>query len=196
MQQFNSWKVGGASDCFYTPADIVDLSYFLGHCVGDEPITFLGLGSNVLVRDAGVQGVVIAMRGVLTEIKQLDQTTVRVEAGVTCARLARYCCRQKLSGVEFFAGVPGTVGGALAMNAGAFGSETWEKVIAVETINRCGELNRREPKEFEIAYRHILTPHEEWFIAGEFKLSSQDSDQSDKKMRAMLRQKKCFSANW
>ncbi len=189
LQKMNSWKVGGASDCFYSPADISDLSYFLCHCIDDEPVIFLGLGSNVLIRDVGVRGVVIATCGVLSGIKQVDRETVCAEAGVTCARLARYCGKRGLGGLEFLAGVPGTVGGALAMNAGAFGSEIWERVTMVEMIDRQGRLYQRIPAEFDVDYRSVRWRREEWFVAGYFKLPPELAEQLHNTMRNLLKRR-------
>ena len=172
LSRLNSWRVGGSSDCFYAPSDVEDLSFFLKRCVGDESVTCLGLGSNVLVRDGGVRGIVISMRGALVNIQQTAEQQVRAEAGVTCSRLARYCASRGLEGLEFLASVPGTVGGALAMNAGAFGGEIWERVQTAETINRRGEIYRRYPDEFNVAYRSVTMSREEWFIAGHFALKA------------------------
>ncbi|MDT8382955.1 MAG: UDP-N-acetylmuramate dehydrogenase [Gammaproteobacteria bacterium] len=170
MSKHTSWRIGGPADRYYQPADIEDLAQFLAQLPATEPVFWLGLGSNLLVRDAGIRGTVIATSGVVNGLSQLDETTVRAEAGVACAKVARFCARAGLSGSAFLAGIPGTMGGALAMNAGAFGGETWDVVAAVETVDRHGRLHRRTPNEFEIAYRHVRGPQGEWFIAAELQL--------------------------
>ena len=171
LQNLNSWRVGGASDCFYTPSDVDDLSFFLEHCIGDEAVVCLGLGSNVLIRDEGVRGVVISMSGAFSSIKyHEDEVCVRAESGVPCAKLARFCAAHGLQGLEFLAGVPGTVGGALAMNAGAFGSETWQCVDRVQLINRRGEVHTRTSAAFDIDYRSVAMQKDTWFVAGYFKV--------------------------
>ena len=170
MSKHTSWRIGGPADRYYQPADINDLAQFLSQLPETEPLFWLGLGSNLLVRDAGIRGTVIATSGVVNGLSQVNENTVRAEAGVACAKVARFCARAGLSGAEFLAGIPGTMGGALAMNAGAFGGETWDVVSAVETVDRHGRLHRRTPAEFEIAYRHVSGPQGEWFMAAELQL--------------------------
>ncbi|NOQ68801.1 MAG: UDP-N-acetylmuramate dehydrogenase, partial [Gammaproteobacteria bacterium] len=99
-----------------------------------------------------------------------------VGAGVAGAKLARFCSKHKLTGAEFFAGIPGLIGGALAMNAGAFGGETWPLVIAVETLNRKGEITKRQASEFKYSYRHIEGPKDEWFVSATLKLKKQQQN--------------------
>ena len=139
-----------------------------------------------MVRDCGVAAVVIATQGRLTGFDKVTDNIVRIEAGVACAKAARGCARNSLTGVEFLAGVPGTIGGALAMNAGCFGGETWNHVIKVETVNRKGEIIERTPDEFEIAYRSVVKPADEWFLAGYFQLSPGDKDKSLQQIRELL----------
>jgi UDP-N-acetylmuramate dehydrogenase len=172
MLKHTSWRIGGPADRYYQPADIDDLAEFLSQLPETEPVFWLGLGSNLLVRDAGIRGTVIATSGVVNGLSQLGEKTVRAEAGVACAKVARFCARAGLSGAEFLAGIPGTMGGALAMNAGAFGGETWDVVVAVETVDRHGRLRRRTPDEYEIAYRHVSGPQGEWFMAAELQLDA------------------------
>jgi len=170
MSKHTSWRIGGPADRYYQPADIADLSLFLSQLPENEPVYWLGLGSNLLVRDGGIRGTVIATSGVVDELEQIDEKTVRAEAGVACAKVARFCARAGLSGAEFLAGIPGTMGGALAMNAGAFGGETWDVVTAVETLDQQGRCQRRKPEEFEIAYRHVSGLQDEWFVAARLQL--------------------------
>ncbi|MEE8388456.1 MAG: UDP-N-acetylmuramate dehydrogenase [Acidiferrobacterales bacterium] len=171
MARHTSWRVGGPADCFYQPADIDDLAAFLSQLPADEPLLWVGLGSNLLVRDGGIRGTVIAPSGMLKGLSVFDHTVVRAEVGVASAKVARFAADKDLAGCEFFAGIPGTVGGALAMNAGAFGGETWEVVQAVETVNRQGDIRIREKSEFDIAYRSVKGLNEEWFVAAHFKLN-------------------------
>src|SRR6202034_1967609 len=132
----------------------------------EVPLLWLGLGSNLLVRDGGVRGAVVATHGALGVLERQSATRIRAEAGVPCARIARQCVKWGLGPAEFFAGIPGTLGGALAMNAGAFGGETWRHVIEVETIDRHGEVHKRPASEFKISYRQVIPPApEEWFVA-------------------------------
>ncbi len=172
MSKHTSWRIGGPADRYYQPADIDDLAQFLSQLPEAESVFWLGLGSNLLVRDAGIRGTVIATSGVLNGLSKINEHTVRAEAGVACAKVARFCARAGLSGANFLAGIPGTMGGALAMNAGAFGGETWNVITAVETLDRHGQLRRRSPSEFEIAYRHVQGPQDEWFVAAELQLEA------------------------
>lgn len=172
LARHTSWRVGGPADLFYEPADLADLAEFLRNRPAGEPLTWIGLGSNLLVRDGGVRGTVIGLSGRLTGLGRLGDGRVRAEAGIASAKLARYCVNLGLTGAEFFAGIPGTVGGALAMNAGAFGGETWRVVAAVETIDRYGEIRTRPPEDFRVAYRSVQGPEGEWFVAGHFALQT------------------------
>lgn len=113
LARYTSWRVGGRADQLYIPADLEDLRHFLQSLDEAEPIYFIGLGSNLLVRDGGVRGTVVLMHNVLTTL-QMDGEAVYVEAGVTCAKLAKFCAKEARQGAEFFAGIPGTLGGALA----------------------------------------------------------------------------------
>lgn len=186
MARYTSWRVGGRADQFYIPESLQDLSVFLRGLDEAEPVYFIGLGSNLLVRDGGIRGTVVLMHNVLTTL-QMDGDAVYAEAGVTCAKLARFCAKEAKQGAEFFAGIPGTVGGALAMNAGCYGTETWNVVQRVTTINRRGELNTRDAAEFIPSYRHIDMPvADEWFIAAWLKLAQGDAQESAQKIKALL----------
>jgi UDP-N-acetylmuramate dehydrogenase len=166
MSRHTSWHAGGAADIYFTPRDRDDLREFLGTVPAGMPIHFVGLGSNLLVRDGGIRGVVVATQDALLRLERVDANTGYSEAGVACARIARQCIQWQLGGAEFFAGIPGTLGGALAMNAGAFGAETWNCVVSVETLDRHGQQHTRVPGEYSISYRHVGASHtDEWFAA-------------------------------
>ena len=168
LSRHTSWHVGGPAEVFFNPRDREDLAAFLRAVPAGVPIHWMGLGSNLLVRDGGLTGIVISTHGTLDSLQRLSETAVRGEAGVACARIARQCIKWGLGPAEFFAGIPGTLGGALAMNAGAFGGETWQHVRAVETIDRKGRTHRRAPSEYRVGYRQVIAPApEEWFIAAE-----------------------------
>ena len=186
MARHTSWRVGGPADCYYRPADIDDLAVFLQQLPLDEPLTWLGLGSNLLVRDGGIRGTVISTSGLLNEISLQDGQVIRAEAGVSCAKLARFAAREGLTGAEFFAGIPGTVGGALAMNAGAFGGETWPLVVKVETLDRYGQRHVRTPADYAIAYRSVKGPNNEWFVAAHMQLASGDVEAGQARIKELL----------
>ena len=187
MSKHTSWRVGGPADEFFVPADREDLIVFLRELSPDIPITWAGLGSNLLVRDGGIRGVVIGTHKGLGVIRKVTRNRIYAEAGVPSAKVARFSAREGLAGAEFFAGIPGTLGGALVMNAGAFGSETWTVVQAVETIDRWGRVHRRLHDEYEIGYRSVTAPvGGEWFIAAELSLVSGDVFTGMQKIKDLL----------
>lgn len=187
LAHYTTWRVGGPARLLYKPKDVDDLSVFLQACPANEPIVWLGLGSNSLIKDQGFSGIVIVTQGCLSGMKQISDDLVRVEAGVSCAKMARFCTRKFLTGGEFWAGIPGTMGGALRMNAGCFNKETWEVVVEVETINRSGERRIRKPDEFQIAYRNVtgLAPSE-WFVAATCRLVPGDQAHSAEMIKELL----------
>lgn len=189
MADCTSWRVGGLAQCSYRPADVEDLIVFLNSLPEDEPLFWLGLGSNLLVRDGGLSGTVIVTAGALNRIERRGSTIVWVEAGVPCAKLAKFCAREGLQGAEFLAGIPGTVGGALAMNAGAFGSEIWELVTAVEVTTVGGDRYWRLPQEYQIRYREVYKPRQEWFLAAELCLTLGDREAAQRQIRELLRRR-------
>ena len=173
MAKHTSWQVGGPAERFFQPLDLADLcSYLRQSPSSDAPSLWLGLGSNLLVRDGGIPGLVICLAGSLKSLQIMDDGNIRVESGVTGARLARFCADAGLAGGEFFAGIPGSVGGALAMNAGAHDGSTWEQVVAVETIDRLGVVRIRQPEEFKVGYRSVEGPPGEWFVAAHMQMIS------------------------
>ncbi len=173
MSKHTSWRTGGVAKQYIQAESLEALASFMATLPDDEELLWMGLGSNTLVRDGGFNGTVIATQGVMSQLELLDETTVYVGAGVADAKLARFCSRNNLSGAGFFAGIPGLVGGALAMNAGAFGGETWPLVIEVETINRKGEIKKRKASEFEYEYRHVKGAEDEWFVSATLQLDKQ-----------------------
>ena len=190
MSRHTSWRVGGIAEHFYRPADIDDLGNYLSKLNDAEPVFWLGLGSNLLVNDGGIRGTVICTSGVLGEIKCLDETRIYVEAGVPSPKLARFSAKAGLTGAEFLCGIPGTFGGALAMNAGAVGGETWDIVESVETIDAAGNRYQRRPEDFEIAYRHVKSKlkniSREWFVSAIIKLTKGDKEESLQKIKNHL----------
>ena len=189
MSRHTSWRVGGAADQFFVPADRDDLIQFLVTLDPRCPVTWIGLGSNLLVRDAGVRGVVVATHKCFGNMPRVDQNRIYVESGVPGAKVARFSVRNGLTGAEFFAGIPGTFGGALAMNAGAFGSETWDVVTRVDTVDQLGMVRERTPMEFDVEYRSVSLPAGEWFLSGEILLKSGDSESGRQKIKQLLSQR-------
>ena len=197
LKKFTTWYVGGCADLVFWPKDIDDLVSFLSQVYIDNnlntlDITWLGLGSNVLIRDKGIRGIVIITANALKNLQFLDNNEVLVGAVMPCPIFAKNCNKRRLTRAEFFAGIPGTIGGALAMNAGAFGGETWSIVKEVQMINRAGVVTTRSPTDFNISYRKVTKkftkPEElEWFISGIFKLSEDLDNTGTEKITQLLK---------
>lgn len=176
MSKHTSWRVGGPADVYFRPDSEQELRAFLAELSVETPIYWSGLGSNLLVRDGGIRGVVINPTRAFGDLERLDARRVQAGAGVACTLLARQCARWQLGPSAFFAGIPGTVGGALVMNAGAFGGETWDRVIDVDTLDRCGDVHTRAKSEYSIGYRHVERCADEWFIRARFQFDPQSED--------------------
>jgi UDP-N-acetylmuramate dehydrogenase len=185
LGKHTSWRVGGPADMFFEPTSIAELAQLLAALPASMPVHWLGLGSNLLVRDGGIRGAVIATGRLPRELARIDDTGVRAGAGLACMLLAKQCVRWQLGPAAFFAGIPGTVGGALAMNAGAFDGETWSRVEAVVTIDRHGMQRTRPRTDYEIGYRTVRGPADEWFLAAIFRFDH-DADSSMATIKAML----------
>ncbi|MGJ0485544.1 MAG: UDP-N-acetylmuramate dehydrogenase [Methylomicrobium sp.] len=188
LAKHTSWRVGGPAERMYIPFDRLDLIDFIRQLPPDEPVYWIGLGSNLLVRDGGIRGTVINTKGRLKELKRLADGAVYVEAGVPCAHVARFCGEQGLCGAEFLAGIPGTMGGALKMNAGAFGGETWEIVESVEMLAASGEVTERSKDDFQISYRSVkgFDANKKWFISAVLRLLQGDTEVSQQKIKELL----------
>jgi UDP-N-acetylmuramate dehydrogenase len=189
MSRHTSWRAGGPAEVFFVPASVEDLADFLANLDADTPLFWHGVGSNLLVRDGGFPGVVISAAKILRDIERTDRYLVSAGAGLPCTQLARQCIRWGLGPSEFFAGIPGTVGGALAMNAGAHGNETWERVQSVRTIDRSGEIHERAPAEYTVGYRSVSGPANEWFLGANFGFEP-DATPSIETMNTMLDRRK------
>jgi len=186
LAKYTSWRVGGPAERMYIPADRQDLCDFIKTLPAAEPVFWMGLGSNLLVRDGGISGTVINTKGRLKEMRLIGDGLVYVEAGVPCAHVARFCGEHGLSGAEFLAGIPGTMGGALKMNAGAFGGETWGIVKNVETIDVDGQVKQRQPEQFTVGYRSVKGADGEWFLAATLSLDAGDVVASQQKIKKLL----------
>src|SRR3989338_1757864 len=205
MSRHTSWRAGGAAERMYQPADLDDLLAFLRQLPPEEPLHVVGLGSNLLVRDGGLHGTVLLLHGALNGLRLEADGSIYAEAGVPGAKLARFAALHNLRGAAFFAGIPGTVGGMLAMNAGCYGSERWEKVLRVQTVDRSGEVRMRTAEDYEIGYRsvrriqdsgfgmqggaesRILNPESsEFFAAAWLKFESGDGAIARQEIKALL----------
>jgi len=200
MRRHVSWRAGGRVERMYQPADLDDLASFLQTLPADEPLLAVGLGSNLLVRDGGVRGTVLLLHGALNELRIEDDGLIYSQAGIPGAKLARFAALHDLSGAEFFAGIPGTVGGMLAMNAGCYGSETWDVTTRVQVLDRRGALHERTAADYEIGYRHVAlrdkgenlglggdAPHQnEIFVGAWLRFSAGDGDASREAIKTLL----------
>ncbi len=187
MAEYSSWQVGGRADRLYKPADMNDLIQFIQQLPKQEPLIFLGLGSNTLIRDGGIKGTVVITQGALIKLKSIGPVTLYAEAGVASPAFARFSARKNLMGAEFLAGIPGTIGGALVMNAGCDGSETWNIVKSVLVINRQGEKKIRYPSEYNVAYRNVSVFPDQFYLAAEFQLKPGNKEKSLSKIRDLLK---------
>jgi UDP-N-acetylmuramate dehydrogenase len=190
MAKHVSWRAGGRAARAYVPADLADLQAFLRTLPDGEPVCFVGLGSNLLVRDGGFRGTVILMHNTRGTIR-VDDELVFAEAGVASPKVARFAATHGREGAEFLAGVPGTIGGALAMNAGCYGSETWEFVERADTIDRHGAVHARTAREFETGYRHVALRRgalgaDEWFTGAWFRFPMGDGARARERIKALL----------
>jgi UDP-N-acetylmuramate dehydrogenase len=216
MARHVTWRAGGAAQTAYFPLDLSDLARFIRTLPAAEPVYVVGLGSNLLVRDGGLRGTVIFTHRSLRALRlepgggETGETgEIHAEAGVAGPKVARFAALHELAGAEFLAGIPGTVGGALAMNAGCFGGETWDIVATATTLNRAGALRERTREDYEIDYRHvrlkaegrrqkeeeghpssfILHPSEEWFVAASFRLKRGSGKESRQKIAELLKRR-------
>lgn len=186
LAEHTSWRVGGPARRFYLPADQDDLAEFLRRIPASEPIFWLGLGSNLLVRDGGIEGTVICTRKRLRQLERVATDRIRVGVGVPCAYVARFGVEQNLMGGEFLAGIPGTMGGALAMNAGAFGGETWTLVESVTTVDRAGIRYKHDRSAFKVAYREVDGPLGEWFLSADLRLVPGEGQEGRRRIKSLL----------
>lgn len=210
MSRHTTWRVGGPADAWFSPRDVEDLSAFLRSLPATVPVTWVGLGSNLLVRDGGYDGTVIfthwALRDVRVVLTAPMGGEITAQAGVASPKVARIAALNNLGGAEFLAGIPGTVGGAVAMNAGCYGGETWDIVARVETIDRAGVLRVRTPGHYTVGYRSVErrcrqlsnipgdTPRkhgdaEEWFVSATFRLPRGDGNEARAKIKTLLSQR-------
>ncbi len=193
MRKHTSWRVGGPAERAYLPADLDDLCAFLSGLPAEEPVYAVGLGSNLLVRDRGLRGTVVFMhqglKGLRLDEGSQGRSLIYAEAGVACPKVARFAANHGFEGAEFLAGIPGTVGGALAMNAGCYGSETWDVVKRVLTVDHGGQIRVRRPGDFEIAYRQCqrkANGHREWFAAAWLQLRPGEGEAARERIKALL----------
>ncbi len=155
-------RVGGPAEALFRPADIADLQAFLQALPNDIPVLPVGVASNLLIRDGGVAGVVIRLGGVLKQVRT-EGTTVIAEAGALDRSVAMAAAQAGITGLEFFVGIPGTIGGAVRMNAGAFGGETKDRLVSIKALDRAGRLHEAPAASLDLRYRHSALPPD-WIV--------------------------------
>ena len=189
MSKHTTWRVGGRADVYHAPRCRAELLEFFRGLDASTPVYWVGFGSNLLVRDGGIRGVVIATSQALSELRNLGAGIIEAEAGVACTVVARQCSRWQLGPAEFFAGIPGSVGGALRMNAGAFGGETWNSVIEVDVLDRHGVVHTRPRDAYEVGYRQVQKQADEWFLAARMQFT-ENYQVAEARMRTLIAERK------
>ena len=189
MSKHTTWRVGGRADVYHAPRCRAELLEFFRGLDASTPVYWVGFGSNLLVRDGGIRGVVIATSQALSELRNLGAGIIEAEAGVACTVVARQCSRWQLGPAEFFAGIPGSIGGALRMNAGAFGGETWNSVIEVDVLDRHGVVHTRPRDAYEVGYRQVQKQADEWFLAARMQFT-ENYQVAEARMRTLIAERK------
>lgn len=169
LAPYTWFRVGGPAQALFTPADEDDLAYFLQRLPAEIPVTTIGLGSNMIVRDGGVVGVVVRLSGKpFGEIEILEGCKIRCGAAVPDMKLARAAAEAGIDGLAFYRGIPGCVGGALRMNAGAHGGETTDVLVEARGVDRAGELRTFSHADMGFSYRHSSAPDDVIFTSALF----------------------------
>ncbi len=189
LKDYNTWKVGGSAEYFFEPEDLEDLKIFLNLIYG-EKVTFLGNGSNVLIRDNGIEGYVVCLKKSLNNHHINSENRFIFEAGLSCMKIAQISAKQNYTGLEFLCGVPGTLGGALKMNAGCYGGNIWDNIYDVTLINKKGDLIKKEKHDFKISYRNVDIDENNFFVSASFNLKKNKMNNSLKIIKDFLKDRR------
>ncbi len=189
LKEYNTWKVGGKAEYFFEPHDLEDLKIFLNLTL-DEKVTFLGNGSNVLIRDSGIKGYVVCLKKSLNNFHIDGKNKFIFEAGLSCMKIAQISAKENFTGLEFLCGVPGTLGGALKMNAGCYGGNIWDNVFEVILINKKGDLVKRTKDDFKIGYRNVELDKNNFFVSASFKLKKNKMSNSQNIIKDFLKDRR------
>ena len=189
MAKHTTWRVGGNATLYYEPRNRQDLSSFFSRRKDRLPVFWLGLGSNLLVRDGGLDALVIATKTNLSKIEWIDQNLLYAESGVPCPRLAKEVAEKDYAELDFLAGIPGTLGGALCMNAGALGTEIWSLVKSVDAIDPSGKISHYDASCFKPHYRGLSGPAD-WFLGAYFSLSKPGFGKGVARIKEVLAKRK------
>ena len=189
LKEYNTWKVGGKAEYFFEPDDLEDLKIFLNLTL-DEKVTFLGNGSNVLIRDSGIKGYVVCLKKSLNNFHIDGKNKFIFEAGLSCMKIAQISAKENFTGLEFLCGVPGTLGGALKMNAGCYGGNIWDNVFEVTLINKKGDLVKRTKDDFKIGYRNVELDENNFFVSASFNLKKNKMNNSQNIIKDFLKDRR------
>ncbi|MBF0153831.1 MAG: UDP-N-acetylmuramate dehydrogenase [Magnetococcales bacterium] len=184
-----TWRVGGPARWLVCPSSVQEVSHLVRNLAGEVAWLILGGGSNVLIDDGGFFGVVVDLTSGMDQIRLTDACTIEAEAGVATRALAHFARRQGLTGAEFLAGIPGSVGGALRMNAGAYGGDMRQILLDARVMDPTGEIHDRTPQELEMSYRHTRLPADWMFLSGRFRLRSGDPETIRRSMQDFNRRR-------
>jgi UDP-N-acetylmuramate dehydrogenase len=177
------FRVGGPAQALFSPADADDLAYALARLPADWPVTTIGLGSNLLVRDGGIRGLVIRLGRGFADVTVEEDCRLRAGAAVPDMQLARAAAQAGVAGLSFLRGIPGSIGGALRMNAGAHGSETKDCLVEARTVDRQGRLRMLHVTEMGMTYRHSGVPADQIFVDAVFQGRPGDRAEIEAAMR-------------
>ena len=176
LKDYTWFRVGGPAEVLFSPADEADLAYFMQSLPADVPITTIGLGSNLLVRDGGIEGVVIRLGRGFNEIKVEEGNRLRVGTAVPDMKVARAAAEAGIAGLSFYRGIPGGVGGALRMNGGAHGTETCDVLIEARAVDRAANLHVLPVADMHYTYRHCGAPEDYVFTQALFQGRAGEKD--------------------
>ncbi len=183
LAPFTWFRVGGPADALFLPADADDLAQFLAQLGPEIPVSVLGVGSNVIVRDGGIEGLVIRLAGrAFGQIEPLEGARIKAGAGALDSMLAKAAAKAGIAGLEFYVGVPGTIGGALTMNAGCYGRETRDVLVEATLMSRSGEAVSIPASEFGFSYRNNDLPPDLIFLDATFQGRPDAPDAIEKRM--------------
>lgn len=182
---FTWFRVGGPADRLYLPADTDDLSAFLTQLPADEPLTIIGVGSNLLVRDGGIRGTVIRLGPGFGRV-ETEGLRVTAGAGAPDMKVAKRAAAAGIAGLEFYRGIPGTIGGALRMNAGAYGAETKDVLVGATAVDRQGTVHALSAADLGHTYRHSAIPADWVFTEAVFEGRADDEDAIEARMADIM----------
>jgi UDP-N-acetylmuramate dehydrogenase len=189
LKDFVWFRAGGPADILFRPADLDDLAAFMASRPKNLPLSVIGVGSNLLVRDGGIEGIVIRLPAAFGKVERLSDTRLRAGAAALDANVARAAADAGIGGLEFFRGIPGTIGGALRMNAGCYGREMKDVFIEARAVDKHGKIVTFGPKEMGFSYRHSQAPEDVIFVDAIVEGSKDEPDAIRARMEELVEQR-------